>query len=127
MVLPVPGGGNEGGGDRADLDIDPPEAEHGHAIYCDSADSGPVRGGSKTAGVTGPNEMVGADRDRLEGAREKASATEEESAESAETELTGSDLETKADTPEGAVCGTGGDTSLRASGSSEAEWKGAED
>ena len=63
VVLPVPGGGDEGGGDRADSDIDPPEAEHGRAIYCDSADSGPVRGGSKTAGVTGPKEMVGADRD----------------------------------------------------------------
>ena len=42
MVLPVPGGGDEGGGDRADLDIDPPEAEHNRAIYCDAANSGPV-------------------------------------------------------------------------------------
>ena len=65
MVLPVPGGGDEGGGDRADSDTGPPEAEHGRAIYCDAADSGPVRGGSKTAGGTGPKEMVGADRDRL--------------------------------------------------------------
>ena len=42
MVLPVPGGGDEGGGDRADLDVDPSEAEHGRAIYCNAADSGPV-------------------------------------------------------------------------------------
>ena len=63
MVLPVPGGGDEGGGYRADSDIDPPEAEHGRAIYCDAADSGPVQGKSKTAGGTGPKAMVRADRD----------------------------------------------------------------
>ena len=39
VVLPIPGGGDEGGGDRADLDINPPEAEHGCAIYCDAANS----------------------------------------------------------------------------------------
>ena len=63
VVLPVPGRGNEGGGDRADLDIDPPEAENGRAIYCDAADSGPVRGGSKMAVGTGPKEMVGSEGD----------------------------------------------------------------
>ena len=52
MVLPVPGGGDEGGGDCADSDIDLSETEHGHAIYCNAADSGPVRGGSKTDGGT---------------------------------------------------------------------------
>ena len=67
MVLPVPGGGYKGGRDRADLDIDPPEAEHGRAIYCNAADSGSVRGGSKTVGGTGPKEMVGVDGDLLEG------------------------------------------------------------
>ena len=67
MVLPVTGGGDEGGRDHADLDIDPPEAEHGRAIYCDAADSGPVRGASKTSGCTGPKVVVGADGDRLEG------------------------------------------------------------
>ena len=71
MVLPVPGGGNEGGGDRADSDVDPSEAEHGRAIYCDAADSGPMRGGSETAGGTGPNEMMGADRDILKGGQGK--------------------------------------------------------
>ena len=71
MVLPVPGGVDEGGGDRADSDINPLEAEHGHTIYCDVADSGPVQGGSKTAGGTGPKEMVGADGDRLEGGQGK--------------------------------------------------------
>ena len=69
--LPVPGRGDEGGRDRADLDINPPEAEHGRAIYCDVADSGPVKGGSKTARCTGPKAMVGADGDRLEGGQGK--------------------------------------------------------
>ena len=67
VVLLVPGEDDEGGGDRTDPDINPPEAEHGRAIYCDADDSGPVRGGSKTSGGTGPNEMVESDRDRLEG------------------------------------------------------------
>ena len=53
VVLPVPGGGDEGGGDRADLDVDPSEAEHGCAIYCDAADYGPMRGGSEATGYTG--------------------------------------------------------------------------
>ena len=39
VVLTVPGGGDEGGRDRADSDINPPEAEHGREIYCDAADS----------------------------------------------------------------------------------------
>ena len=61
--LPVPGGGDEGGGNRADSDIDPPGAEHGCAIYFDAADSGPVQEGSKTAGCTGTKAVVGADGD----------------------------------------------------------------
>ena len=67
MVLTVPGGGDEGGGDRADFYVNPSEAEHGRAIYCDATDSGPMQGGSETTGGTGPKEMVGADRNRLEG------------------------------------------------------------
>ena len=72
MVLYVPGGGDEGGGDGADPDVDPSEAEHGCAIYCDAAGSGPLRGGGETAGDTDPKEMVGADGDRLEGGQEKS-------------------------------------------------------
>ena len=67
MVLPVPVRVYEGGGDRADLDVNPTEAEHGCAIYCDASDSGPIRGGRKMAWEMGPNEMVGADGDKLEG------------------------------------------------------------
>ena len=33
-------GGFEGGGCREGQDVDPPETEHGHAIYCDETDSG---------------------------------------------------------------------------------------
>ena len=63
VVLPVTGGGNEGGGDRSDSDLDPTEVEQGRAIYCDTADSGHVREGSKTAGLTGNHAVVGADGD----------------------------------------------------------------
>ena len=63
VILPVSGGGDKGGGDRADSDIDPLEAEHGRVIYCDAADYGPVLVGSKTAGCMGPKAVVGADGD----------------------------------------------------------------
>ena len=42
VVLPVPGRSNEGGGGRADPDVDPSEAEHGRVIYCNAVDSGPM-------------------------------------------------------------------------------------
>ena len=42
VVLPVPGGSNEGGGGREGQDVDPLEAEHGRSIYCDATDSGPM-------------------------------------------------------------------------------------
>ena len=63
VVLPVTGGCDEGGGDLSDSDLDPPEAEHGRAIYCDAADSGPVREVSKTAGRTGTQVVVGVEGD----------------------------------------------------------------
>ena len=60
------------------------------------------------------------------GGREKAEATEEEAAETAEPELTGSELESEADTPDGTASGTGEEASRGASGSSGAEWSGVE-
>ena len=42
VVLPISGGSNEGGGRRADQDVDPSEAEYGRAIYCDATNSGPM-------------------------------------------------------------------------------------
>ena len=65
-------------------------------------------------------EQIGID---WKGAREKAEATEE----AAEPALTGMDLESKADTPDGNARGTGEEASLGASRSSGAEWSGAED
>ena len=85
-----------------------------------------MQGGSKTAGGTAPKEMEGADGDRLEGDREKAAATEEEAAEAADPELTGSDSEPEADTPEGTAGDTGEEASLGEIGSSGAEWSGVE-
>ena len=40
LVLPIPGRGDVGGGDHADSDIDPSEAEYGRAMYCDAANCG---------------------------------------------------------------------------------------
>ena len=67
MVLPFAGGSEEGGRDRLDLDVNPPEAEYGHAIYCNAADSGPVQKGQPTAGRTGNQAVVGTYGDQLEG------------------------------------------------------------
>ena len=54
---------NEGGKDCLDSDVNPPEAEYGRAIYCDAADSGPVKKGQPTAGRTGSPAVVGKDGD----------------------------------------------------------------
>ena len=59
MVLPFPGGSDEGGRDRVDSDVDPSEAEHGRTIYCDAANYGPMQVGSEMTGGTDPKEMVG--------------------------------------------------------------------
>ena len=60
-------------------------------------------------------------------AREKVATKEEdEAAEAAEPELTGSDSEPEADTPGGNAGGIGEEASLGASGSSGAEWRGSE-
>ena len=59
MVLPLPGGGPKGGGGREDQDIGPPEKEYRRAIYCDTTDSGALRGGGETAGDTSPTAVVG--------------------------------------------------------------------
>ena len=61
-------------------------------------------------------------------AREKAAANEgDNEAEAAEPDLTGSDSEPATATPGGTAGGTGEEASLGASGSSGAEWSGAED
>ena len=123
VVLPVPGRGDEGGGDRAHLDIDPPEAEHGRAIYCDAANSGMCKWAVRRPGSRVPRRWWEQTGIEWKGVREKAAETEE----AAEPALTGSDSESKADTPDGTASGMGEEASLGASGSSGAEWIGAED
>ena len=60
MFLPLPGGGSKGGGGCDGQDIGPPETEYGRAIYCDTTDSGALRGGGEAARDTSPTAVVGA-------------------------------------------------------------------
>ena len=57
-------GGTEGGRYGGDTDINYPEAEYGRAIYCEAADSGPMRAGHLAARRAGVLAVVGADGDR---------------------------------------------------------------
>ena len=66
MVLPLPGGGSKGGGVREGQDIGPPETEYGRAIYCDTTNSGALRGGGVAAGYTCPTAVVGTVRNLLD-------------------------------------------------------------
>ena len=63
LVLPFVGRSNEGGRDRLDTDVNPPEAEYGRSIYCDAADSRPVRKGHLAARRAGIPSVVGTDGD----------------------------------------------------------------
>ena len=63
LVLPFVGGSNEGGRDFPDTDVNPPEVEYGRAIYCDAADSEPVRKFHQAARRAGILVVVGTDRD----------------------------------------------------------------
>ena len=42
LGIPTIGGGNDGNMIRGDREINHEEAEHGHAVYCDVTDSGPL-------------------------------------------------------------------------------------
>ena len=66
MVLPLPGGGPKGGRGSEGQEIGPPETEYGRAIYCDTTNSGALRGGREAVGDTSSTEMVGAVRNRLD-------------------------------------------------------------
>ena len=63
LVLTFVGGSNEVDRDGSDTDVNSPEAEYGCAIYCDSADSGPVRKGHPAARRAGSPAVVGTDGD----------------------------------------------------------------
>ena len=70
LGIPTAGGGNKGGGNGGDTDIYYTEAEYGRAIYCDTADSGPMRAGHPAARSAGVSEVVVAGGDRPRGIAE---------------------------------------------------------
>ena len=70
LGIPTAGGGTEGGGNDGDTDINYLEAEYGHAIYCDAADSVPIQAGHPEARNAGVLAVVGAGGDRPGGSTE---------------------------------------------------------
>ena len=65
MVLPLTGGGHEGGGAHRRLNVHKQKAEHGRALYCYATASGPLRGGDSERGSAGNTEVMGSDGNRL--------------------------------------------------------------
>ena len=65
MVLPLTGGGHEGGGVHQHPNIHKQKAEHDRAVYCYATASGPLRGGDADRGSAGKNGVVGSDGHRL--------------------------------------------------------------
>ena len=71
MDIPTAGGGSEGGRNGGDTDINYPEAEYGQAIYCNAADSGPMRAGHPAARHAGVSAVLGTDGYRPRGSARK--------------------------------------------------------
>ena len=67
LVLPVVVRSDEGGRYRSDSDVNLPEVEYCPTIYCDAADSGPVKKVHPSARRAGIPEVVITDGNRLEG------------------------------------------------------------
>ena len=65
VVLPLTGGGHEGGGARRRPNFHKQKAEHGRAVYCYATASGPLRGGDAERGSAGNTEVVGSAVHRL--------------------------------------------------------------
>ena len=117
MGLPASGGGTGGSGDRGDTEVGNEEAEHGRAIYCDATDYGPIQAGHSAAESEGVSAVAGAGRNITGGAKKQA----EEKTTRLKTYLEEeSDMDSNRDSG-------GEDESPGASGSSGAEWSGAED
>ena len=119
LGLPTAGGGTEGGGYGGNTDVYYTEAKYSCAIYCDAADYGPMRVGHPEARIAGVLEVVGAGGNRPGGSEETGNGIRKIS----ETE---SEEEDSNREPTGAK-GGGKEESQGVSGSSEAEWSGAED
>ena len=127
VVLPIPGGGDERGGIvRIQTSI-----LWRQNMVAQFIATRPIldlcEGAVRRTGARVPRRWWEQTGINWKGSREKAAATEGEAVEAVETALTGSDLEPEADTPNGTASGTGEEASLGASGSSGAEWSGAED
>ena len=110
------------------IEVGPQETEYGRAIRCNAADSGPLQGIGAKGGDTGPPKMVGADGDRLEtGTEEERNAeTEGATTDTAGAETTALAAEATSDSDTGSEEGKEEEESLGSSGSSGAEWSGAE-
>ena len=67
LDIPAVGGNHEGDENGEDMDLNSLEAEYGHAIHCNAADSGPMRTGHRAARRVGVSSVVVTDRDRPEG------------------------------------------------------------
>ena len=65
VVLPLTGGGHEGGGAHRRPKIHKHKAEHGRAVYCYATASGTLRGGDTERGSAGNTEVVVSDGYRL--------------------------------------------------------------
>ena len=65
VVLPLTGGGHEGGGAHRRPNIHKQKAEHGRAVYCYATASGNLQGGDAERGSPGNTEVVGSDGNRL--------------------------------------------------------------
>ena len=129
--LPLPGGGSKGCGGREGQDIGPPDTEYGRTIYCNTTDSGALRGGGRRRGTRVPQRWWEQSGINWSLEREKAAAAAEQAGENAaESETPGlgaeADLE-PSPTTGWTAGGTGEEASLGVSGSSGAEWSGAED
>ena len=65
MVLPLTGGGHEGGGAHRLMNIHKQKAEHVRAVYCYATASIPLQGGDAERRRAGDTEVVGAEGHRL--------------------------------------------------------------
>ena len=70
LVLPTSVGGTERGRNGGDTDVYYMESEYGCAIYCDAANSRPMRAGHPAARSAGVSEVVGAGKNRPGGSAE---------------------------------------------------------
>ena len=116
MALPVPRGVHAGGRADRHLKFNRKQAEHGRAVHCDAAASGPVRGGQSEGGHEGSSTVVEPDGHRLGAGRSKGKGR---GGETDSTSRSGSSTDGEEERKEER------EDESKASGSSGAEWSGA--